>query len=160
MASQSKKDLLSQLISAKDLARLLGVTESWVHKLTKRGYIEKTDTGRFSLGASVGGYIQYIKSGESSNLSPQDMMKEKFRLTKAQADKAEMEVQELERELVRVEEVRKACGDMVATFRAKALGLPSKVAPKVLGMSSISEIQACVKREMYEALQELSEYEP
>ncbi|SMG47345.1 DNA-binding protein [Dethiosulfovibrio salsuginis] len=160
MSYQAKRDLLDQLISAKDVARLLGVTESWVHKLVKKGYISKTDTGRFSLGASVGGYIQYIKTGESSNLSPQDMMKEKFRLTKAQADKAEMEVQELEKELVRVDEVRRACSDMVSTFRTKALGLPSKVAPKVLGMASVAEVQACLKREVNEVLQELSEYEP
>ncbi|NCC97061.1 MAG: hypothetical protein EOM02_09495 [Synergistales bacterium] len=87
-------------------------------------------------------------------------MKEKFRLTKAQADKAEMEVQELEKELVRVDEIQKTYGDMISTFRTKVLGLPTKMAPKIYGMESMAEIQGFMKREVHELLQELSGYEP
>ena len=81
---------------------------------------------------------------------------ERTRLTKAQADKTELEVSELRGELVRAPVIGLHWQAMVAAMRAKLLSLPSKVAPQVAGPDSLSRTQELIQANVHEALAEIA----
>lgn len=81
---------------------------------------------------------------------------ERARLTKAQADKTELEAAELAGALVRVEDVETEWGRMLGAVRARLLSLPSKAAPRVRVAVNDEEAAALIEAEVTEALQELS----
>jgi hypothetical protein len=58
------------------------------------------------------------------------------------------------------EDVERVMNDMLSNFRAKVLALPSRVAPRLIGIDTIADIQEILQIETLEVLQELSEYNP
>lgn len=86
--------------------------------------------------------------------------KEKARLAKHQADRAELEVGRMRGELIPAELVEKVWSEMVMAFRAKMLNLPTKCASVVAGISETLDVEAELKRSIDEALTELAAYEP
>lgn len=82
--------------------------------------------------------------------------RERTRLTKAQADKTELEVAELRAELVRVPLVETHWQAMIAAMRARLVGLPSKIAPQVAGPDDLTRVQDMIQAGVYEALAEIA----
>jgi phage terminase Nu1 subunit (DNA packaging protein) len=80
---------------------------------------------------------------------------EKARLTKLQADKAQLDVDELEGRLVRTDAVKEHWVNMAAGFRAKLLALPSRVAMLVSPDRRI-QVQQQAQGLVYEALNEIA----
>ena len=85
-----------------------------------------------------------------------ELDRERTRLTKAQADKTELEVAELKAKLVRMELVVPHWQAMVAAMRAKLLAIPAKVAPQVAGPDSLSRTQELIQDGVYQALSEIA----
>ncbi len=85
-----------------------------------------------------------------------DLEAEKTRLTKAQADKTELEVAALEGKLIPFEDYERELGDLVMSARAKLLALPGKLAMAAMGAASIQEAELAAKKLIYEALNELA----
>ena len=81
---------------------------------------------------------------------------ERTRLTKAQADKTELEVQELRGSLIRVPAVIDHWQGRIAAARAKLLALPSKLAARIAQPDKIAEGQDLAQSLIYEALAELA----
>lgn len=81
---------------------------------------------------------------------------ERTRLTKAQADKTELEAAELAAHLVRVEDVETEWSRMLGAVRARLLSLPTKAAPRARVALNDEEAAALIEAEVIEALQELS----
>lgn len=89
-----------------------------------------------------------------------DLGKERARLTYHQANIAELDEDVRRGELIPSETVEMVWSDMIASFRAKVLSIPTKAAHQFVHLTSISEIQDALKEHHNEALLELSEYEP
>jgi phage terminase Nu1 subunit (DNA packaging protein) len=85
-----------------------------------------------------------------------DYEAERARLTKAQADKTELEAAELAGHLVRVEDVETEWSRMLGAVRARLLSLPTKAAPRARVAVNDEEAAALIEAEVAEALQELS----
>jgi phage terminase Nu1 subunit (DNA packaging protein) len=81
---------------------------------------------------------------------------ERTRLTKAQADKTELEVQELRGILVRVPSAAEHWRGMVARARAKLLSLPSRIAAAIAPPEKVAQCQDLAQGLVYEALAELA----
>jgi phage terminase Nu1 subunit (DNA packaging protein) len=81
---------------------------------------------------------------------------ERTRLTKAQADKTELEVQELRGILVRVPAAAEHWRGMVARARAKLLSLPSRIAAAIATPEKVAQCQDLAQGLVYEALAELA----
>jgi hypothetical protein len=81
---------------------------------------------------------------------------ERGRLTKAQADKTELEAAELAGRLVRVDDIETEWGRMLGAIRARLLSLPTKAAPTARASVNDDEAAALIEAEVLEALQELS----
>ena len=77
------------------------------------------------------------------------------RLAKAKADKAEFEVKILMGEFVAADEVEAEWKKLLLAFRAKILSIPSQVAPDIVDMESINEVEHYLKKSLAETLTEL-----
>lgn len=85
-----------------------------------------------------------------------DYERERARLTKAQADRTELEAAELRGEMVRAEHVIEAWARMVGAARARLLSLPTKAGPRARAASNDEEAASVIEAEIIEALEELS----
>lgn len=96
------------------------------------------------------------KVGDIANI---DIDEAKKRKMAAEASIAEINLRKLQGELVEYSEVEKAGIDSYSACRAKLMTIPSKVAPRVIICTKPEEAKALLEREIYQALEELGQYE-
>lgn len=58
------------------------------------------------------------------------------------------------------EDVERELTKMLLAFRAKILGIPSRLAPRITNINEANQLEEMIRQELYEALQELSDYDP
>lgn len=148
-------------VSVQVIARLLMISERRVQQLANEGVIPRTESRRYNLEDSVQAYIQYIQ-GKNVGRGMEDegaidFHVEKARLTKIQADKAQLELDEMAGDLVKAEDVEKELYSKITDCKTRLLGIPSKAAPIVAAETSAGACQKIINELVYEALEELSE---
>lgn len=149
------------IYSTSELAEVLGLSDRRIRQLEKEGVISKISRGKYNLPQAVQQYINWIKSQATAKSEEEfDLKKEKTLLTRAQRQRVELELQIMRGELHRSEDVKRVMNDMLGAFRARCLAIPSKAAPRLQGQTDLAVIQDVLKKEVYEALVELSEYDP
>lgn len=79
---------------------------------------------------------------------PRDVASEKARLTRAQADQAELNLAAARGELVRADEVRKTAFELARAARDALLGVPDRVAPILAGLTDEFEVNRVLKEEI------------
>jgi len=84
-----------------------------------------------------------------------DYTQERAKLTRLQAEKAKLELEQQRGNLIPLELVVVAWEGQIANCRAKLLALPSKVAAQAVGANYV-EIEQLFKGVIYEALDELA----
>lgn len=136
-----------------ELAEIVGKTDrtvrNWVDEGCPRG-----DDGQFD----VPEVIDWLSTRNSGRAAATE---QKTRLTRAQADKAELEAAKLRAELVPVDEVQKEWNRMLGAFRARALALPSKVASQTVSAAKrFEEHRRILDDAVYEFLGELAGFKP
>lgn len=147
--------------STNQLAELLGLTPRRIQQLAEEGVIVKASRGQYKAANSIQNYIRYLQDKERAVSDDDiDYFKERALHEKAKREKAELELAVMKGELHRSEDVKFVMNDMIAAFRSKVLSLPSKLAPQLVGKTDMAVVQEYISRETYEALTELSEYEP
>lgn len=147
-------------VSVQVIARLLMISDRRVQQLVKDGVIPKGENRRYNLEEAVQGYIQFLQGknfGKSLEDDAPDYHVEKARLTKVQADKAELEYKEACGELVRADEVSRHWYDMINACKNRLLSVPSRAAPVVSSESSAGMCQQIIDDLIRESLEELSE---
>lgn len=97
----------------------------------------------------------FIKGGKGEGL---DANYEKARKDKEMADKIEMANMVARGELIREDVVKKFIIDAFTRLRTRMLGLPTKLAIRLVGLKSAIEIQKILDDGVREALAELSEH--
>ena len=133
------------------------MTDRRVQQLVKDGVIPKTEKNRYELAPCVQGYIRYLQERAVGNAAaPADFHIEKARLVKLQADKTQMEVDELGGKLVRVDEVKKELYSAITDCKNRLLSIPSKAAPIVTNETNPAIVQGVLDDLVREALTELS----
>jgi len=142
------------------LAELFGLAIPNISQLTTSGILDANVPGRNNLLLSAHKYIKHLRSkadGRSKGGSG-EFADEKARLTKAQADKAEMEAEEMSGEIVRKDEVVQEWQGILMDMKAKLLSMPSKAATLVADEENPAVCQQILDKMVREALQELSGY--
>ena len=148
-------------VSVQVIARLLMISERRVQQLANEGVIPRTESRRYNLEESVQAYIQYIqgKSVGRAMVDEQiDFHEEKARLTKIQADKAQLELDEMARSLVKAEDVSREWYNAVTDCKGRLLSIPSKAAPIVAAETSAGACKKIIDDLVFEALEELGSY--
>lgn len=153
------------VVSSTVLSDLFGLTTRRVRQLSDEGVITKTSRGRYNLQDSIRNYIVYLKTTQDlkapqENDDELDGDKEQALLTRKKREKLELEIAAMQGKMHYSQDVERVMNDMLANFRAKILALPTKVAPRLENEDDVSEIESLLQEEMFEVLQELSEYNP
>jgi phage terminase Nu1 subunit (DNA packaging protein) len=163
MAVNVKKDISDVIVSTDVMAELLGFTRQRVNQLAKEGVLEKQAPGRFLLRKNIKKYIDYLRinqADEEEEGATAQYWEEKALHEKAKREMAELKLARQRNQLHDAADVEFALTNMLATFRNRILGIPGKLAPQLLGVDSLAELQELIDKELREALTELSEYDP
>ncbi|MGF1550924.1 MAG: hypothetical protein ACFBWO_00285 [Paracoccaceae bacterium] len=143
------------LVSAETLADWLGLTPNRVHALAREGALPRGDRKRFPLKASVQSYAAFVRENPRGRpVANASLAAEKERLTRAQADRAELQAAKARGELVPVAEVETAWASILRDLRAGMLAIPVRVQQR-LGHLTTTDV-AAIDREVRDALEEAS----
>ena len=142
------------------IAKLLMISERRVYQLVNDGVIPKTERGRYEIEGAVQGYIKFLQE-RSVGSSPAaiDYNIEKARLVKNQADKAELEVETLNGNLISKADVLDAWESMLVDIKTKILTIPAMISPVVATEDVPGVVQEIIDRALRDALGDLSSYE-
>ncbi|MEO0957086.1 MAG: terminase small subunit [Pseudomonadota bacterium] len=145
-----------RLVSARELAPWLGLSTPRVNELARQGSIKRHDGRKYALREAIVSYIATLREGQlgRTNSHP-DLLEEKARLTRAQADKAEIQLAQTRGDLVKVDDVERAWSATLRDVRAGMLAVPSRVQQRLAHLTAhdVSEID----REVREVLAEIAD---
>lgn len=111
-----------------------------------------------SLDAIREAYIRNLReqaSGRSSDDSAYDLVSERARLAHHQANIAALDEETKRKTLIPAEQVRAKWQDMLASFRARLLSLPTRIAASCVGLDE-SAIEKAARDLVHQSLDELS----
>lgn len=118
--------------------------------------LSRNENGRIdSLNLSDMAAWRIKQAKESDELSI-----EKTRLTKAQADKTELEVEVLRGSLVPVEKVEMIWANLCSGAKNRLLSIPYKIAIIAQGVTEFQAIETAVRALIYEALYAIDGFDP
>jgi phage terminase Nu1 subunit (DNA packaging protein) len=144
-------------VSLNFIAKLMDLDPRRVQQLVKEGIIPKPETrGQYSIECNIR-YIRHLRAARDGETG--DLLTEKTRLTRAQAEKAEIEAARLKGELISIAEAERGWSALVGAFRAKVLAIPP-VAAVLLENKTEKEREQILTDMEYEALAELSNWKP
>lgn len=146
------------IVSTKQLSEIMGVSTRRINQLEAEGAFVKIAHGKFDLALSIRRYIEFLT--QKPKEEELNKTKEEALWTKARRQKAELELAIMKGELHRSEDVKRVMNKMLSAFRARILSIPSKTASQLVSQTEIPVIKEILKSAVYEALTELSEYDP
>ncbi|QTI81480.1 terminase small subunit (plasmid) [Roseomonas marmotae] len=144
------------------IAKLLMLSERQVYNLVNENVIPRAETGRYELAPAVQGYIRYLRDRSIRNLEnadegATDYRSEKARLTKAQADLAEIQLAKARGDVAPVDQVERAVSKAFAEVRAGMRNVPSRVVSQLIGETDERRFKAVLLSEIDGALAALAE---
>jgi len=147
---------LALFVTTKELANALDLTERRINQLVAEGVLEKGRDGKFDVYIAIESYIKKaygIEDGLSFDI-------ERAKHEQIKKEIAQLRLDKLKNRLHDTKDVERVMTNMIVTFRNRMLGIPSQVAPRILGKKEIGEVIDEITREIKEGLKELSEYDP
>jgi phage terminase Nu1 subunit (DNA packaging protein) len=141
------------------ICKLLDLTPQRVTQLVNEGVIPRKERGRYELVPVVRGYIQYLRKRAikgDAQAGGDDYASHRSRLTKARADMAEMEREQMANRLIPASDVERVWCDAVANMRAKMLAIPTIAAADAQAAATLAEAKQVLKERVNEALEEIA----
>jgi phage terminase Nu1 subunit (DNA packaging protein) len=160
--AEPKKQIIKlqdQEIQTNELAAIVGKSARWIRQLTSEKILVQTGRGKYILGVAVQSYIEHASGGKEEDDKPR-FIDHKTEHERIKTEKAALELAQMRGELHRSEDVEQVMDDMLMAFRQKILGIPTKLSPQLVGIEEIPVIKARLTEVLYEALNELANYEP
>ena len=149
--------MAASLISVDVLARLFELSPRRIQQLADDGIIPRVERGRYELVGAVRGYVKHLREKAfGGDLGPDTYGTQRARLTKARADMAEMERQQLAAELIPADDVEAAWSAVTLALRARLLSIPTKAVPRLLAAKDAVQISEVLRDQISEALDELA----
>jgi len=158
-----KTDVSSVIVNTDCLAKVFGVTSRYVNQLAKEGVLERRAPGRWPLETNVIKYIEFLRSGKSDpegQESKSIYWEERAKHEAAKREMAELNLAKLKNQMHDAADVEMVMTNMLTVFRNRILGIPQKLAPKLISMNNLAEISSIIETELMEALSELKDYDP
>ena len=144
----------------KELAKVIGLSERHLQRLSQEGIIKKNDKGKYLLYESIRSYINYLKEIEST---PQQLQEEKLKneieYLKTRDRKENIKIKILEADLHEASDVKRVMNKIISGFKGQLQTIPYKLAPLVIGIDNLGEIQEIITNNINSVLLELSEYD-
>ena len=142
-----------------ELAAHLGISPTRISQLKTAGILPEAPRGKHDLDACRVAYLAHLRevaAGRGSKDGAIDLVAERARLARAQAEKVERENAVADGKFLPHGEVHIIVTSAFARVRAKMLALPSKLAPELAAIKTPAKAQRILKDEVYRALNELA----
>lgn len=151
-------------VTEKELSEYLGLSDRRIRQLFKQGIVIKSQRGKYDLKASVLGYVNSLRDKDKNRDEAMEKLKltseaEKLTHERLKKRKTELEVLKIEKKLHAQDDVEYFWNTMVLAAKSRITAIPVKVAPVLVGIEDRKEVQSILKREIAEALNEISEYD-
>lgn len=148
------------IVTTKEICAIFGLKARRIQQLAEENVIVRAAHGKYDLPASIKNWVEYHVEMNTAVEGKLDKYEEEAKWVFAKRQKTELEVKIMKGELHRSEDVEMVMSNMLGNFRAKLLSLPTKVAPLLLGKTDLVVIRDSLKDAVYEAMDELSDYDP
>ena len=163
-ASVKITDIDEITVSASVLGNIFGVTDRRIRQMSEEGIVVRAAKGRYRLMDSLRNYILTLKlAAEGAGLDLTDgeinIDEEKALHERVKRHISELKLQVMKGSLHEAKDVERVMMDMLAAFKTKIMGIPSKTAP-VLENRDAAYIKDCMTKEVIDALNELADYDP
>ncbi|WP_121614778.1 hypothetical protein [Virgibacillus halodenitrificans] len=155
--SDNVSNRIEYTVTTKELSEILNLSPRRIQQLTKESALVRSARGKYDLPSSIQAYIEYMNEVPDEEL---DKVEEETLWTRARRQKAELELKIMQGEVHRSEDVESVMNDMLGAFRSQLLVIPGKVAPQLIAETDVEVIKDTVKKYVYEAMQELADYDP
>ena len=146
-----------------EIAAHLDLSQSAVSQMIGDGTLPRpTNLGGTTLDDYRVLYIRHLReraagrASDGAEAEGLDLVQERARLAAAQADAQEMRNRLMAGETLMADEVERVLGAVVEATRARLIAIPSKAAPSLVGITSVSVMQARLTELIHEALDDLS----
>lgn len=150
---------MGEIVNKKMLAKILGKTERTLTEWQKEGMpIKKNGARGQSNTYDTEQVIEWLLKRASDTDS--EMERARTRLTSAQADKTELEVEQLRGNLISLDNMKSLWGNVLGAFRARILSIPSRLTPQIATIRDPKKIDKLIKDALHDALNELSNHDP
>lgn len=152
----------STVVTSKELADVLGLTDGGVRRLKHRGILLSVgprNRNEFRLGPSVRAYLQF-KCGAERSESEADYHAEKAKKERANRILREILVEQTRGQLHHSDDVRAIVGDSNSQIRSKLLALPNTLALQVVGQDDPRKVKQTLETYIRETCQSLRDYDP
>jgi len=144
-------------LSTGDLARLLGITPRRVEQLAADGVLARIAHGQFAAAPSIKAYVAFARKAAIDEAGRYaGLPKERAGLVRVQRQLAEMERDRISGMTVLVEDAAREVTAALVLVRNLFLGLPAKLAPRIIHCKTAAEAKALLQGEIENILRELS----
>jgi len=153
-------------VNQKELAAILGLSDRRIRQLKDDfGLFQHEAVGgnkikKYCLEKCVPEYINYKLEAETQGSKNADKEKEQAEHEKIKKKISILKLRRLRGELHEAKDVEEFLTEMLVNFKNRLLSVPTKVAPLVQGEEDINIIVGILEKEVFESLDELSEYDP
>jgi len=158
-----KTDVSGIIVNTDVLAKLFGVTRRYINQLAKEGVLERRAPGRWPLEPNISKYIEFLRTGKTDKEGQEAKSiywEERAKHEAAKREMAELKLSKLKNQMHDAADVEMIMTNMLTIFRNRILGIPQKLAPKLISLNNLAEISSIIEDEILEALTELKDYDP
>lgn len=148
------------LVHQKELATVLGLTVRRIQQLTATGELTKAEKNEYDLAKSVQDYVSMLKQSRGGNKEVDALTEERTLLTRTKRKIEETKLEIIRGEVHRSEDVEAVMNNMLMRFKGKLLSMPVRLAPMVIGVDNLPQLQDIIEDAVLECLAELSSYDP
>lgn len=145
-----------KILSEEKFAEFIGVTPRRVRQLRDMEILIEYRPGWYALKKNNLRYINYIRKGQEVGI---DYNEEKAKLIKAKRENEEIDLRLKKKELHESEDIKQIMTDMLISFKSRLSAIPSKLSPTLADKTDKTEIFRLMKKEIDEALCELSDFD-
>lgn len=151
-------------VNQKELASILGITDRRLRQLKTEYGLFSSASGsahkKYKLELCIPEYIQYKLEDEGKSTKGADKERQQAEHEAIKKQISQLKLRKLKGQLHEANDVERFLTDMLLAFRGKLIAIPSKIAPLIVGEDDITVITSLLEKEVYEALDQLSEYDP
>lgn len=153
-------------VNQKELAAILGISDRRVRQLKnefglfERNISEGKKNKNYRLEKCIPEYINYKMEAETHGGTNYNKEKEQAEHEQIKKKISILKLRKLRRELHEAEDVEEFLTEMLMGFKNRLLSIPQKVAPLVVSEDDVNAVLDIIEKEIFEALDELSEYDP
>ena len=150
-----------ETIKIRELAEILGISERQIQRLVKENVIHKNDKGKYLFYKSVRSYINYLRELEGTPQQLQEeKLKEEIKKIKKDTELKALKISELKNQLHPAMIIEKVMTESLMNLKGRLLSLSNRLAPQLIALDNLGEIQEVIQDSILETLEELSEYSP